>query len=289
VKYAFIERQSGSFPVQLLCRVLKVSKSGFYDWRGRAPSLRCARNAALVTQIRAVHAEHRQAYGAVKTWHTLNARGTACGKHRVARLRRENGIYAWRRSAFRPLAGMPRRAIAAPDLVRRRFWVGAPDRVWVGDMTFVRTVLGWLHVAVVLDLFSRKVIGWAMGEAANEALARNALDMAIAQRNPAGGLIHHTDQGTAYTASGYRSRMAERGILASNSGAGACYDNAVAESFFSTMKNELVHQSRFRDPGEARMALFDYIEVFYNRKRIHQSLGYRTPEPLELQYASTCP
>lgn len=289
MKYAFIERQCARFSVQMLCRAVKVSKSGYYDWLRRDSSSRELSDAGLVTHIRAVHQEHRQAYGALKTWQVLKSRGIACGKHRVARLRRQAGIQARRRSAYRNFAGQPRRAIAAPNLICRRFCAAAPNRIWVGDMTYVRTALGWLHVAVVLDLFSRKVIGWAMGEAANEALALSALNMAIAQRSPAAGLIHHTDQGTPYTAIGYRSRMSELGILASNSSTGACYDNAVAESFFSSMKNESTHHYRFRDRDEARMVVFDYIEAFYNRKRIHQYLGYQTPEATELECVSTYP
>jgi putative transposase len=289
VKYAFIKDHRVQFRVSSMCRVLRVSRSGYYAWHARAVSRRAREDMELVTQIRAVHGEHRAVYGAVKTWHTLKARGVACGKHRVARLRREAGIESVRKRAFRFMAGRQRRAIAAPDLVRRQFSAPAPNRVWVGDMSFIGTLAGWLHVAVIVDLYSRKVVGWSMGSGADETLALSALEMAIAHRRPAAGLVHHTDQGTAYTSRNYRHRLRIEGFRASNSAAGACYDNAAAESFFSTLKNELTHHCMFNTRAEARTAIFEYIEVFYNRKRIHQSLGYRSPEAVELAASPTCP
>ena len=289
MKYAFIKEHCSQFRVISMCRVLQASASGYYDWRGRGVSERMHADTQLLAQIRAVHSEHRQVYGAVKTWRTLKARGLACGKHRVARLRREAGIESVRKRAFRALAGRQRRALAAPDLLQRQFVAPAPNRIWVGDMTQIRTFAGWLYLAVLVDLYSRKVVGWAMGASANEGLALSALDMAIAHRRPPTGLIQHTDQGTAYTSRLYRARLSSAGLRASNSGAGACYDNAAAESFFSTLKNEMTHHVRFRSTQQARTAVFDYIEVFYNRKRIHQHLDYRTPEAVELGAYSTCP
>lgn len=289
MKYAFIKEHCSQFRVSSMCRVLQASASGFYDWRGRGESERMRANRQLLAQIQAVHSEHRQVYGAVKTWRTLKARGLACGKHRVARLRRAAGIESVRKRAFRPMAGRERRALAAPDLLQRQFLAAAPNRIWVGDMTQIRTFAGWLYLAILLDLYSRKVVGWAMGASANETLALSALNMAIAHRRPPTGLIQHTDQGTAYTSHHYRARLSSAGLRASNAGAGACYDNAAAESFFSTLKNEMTHQRRFRSTEDARTALFDYIEVFYNRKRIHQNLDYRTPEAVELGANSICP
>lgn len=289
MKYAFIKEHRVQFRVSSMCRVLQVSRSGYYGWCTGAASRRVREDMELIAQIQAVHTEHREVYGAVKTWHTLKARGVACGKHRVARLRREAGIESVRKRAFRFMAGRQRRAIAAPDLLRRQFGACSPNRVWVGDMTSIRTLAGWLHLAVIVDLYSRKVVGWSMANGADVTLALSALDMAIAQRRPAAGLIHHTDQGTAYTSRSYRSRLDSAGLRASNSAAGACYDNAAAESFFSTLKNELTHHCRFNTREQARAAVFHYIEAFYNRKRIHQHLDYRSPEAVELGPSSTCP
>jgi len=227
---------------------------------------------------------NRQAYGALKTWLALNEAGIPCGKHRVARLRREAGIVAKREARFRVTVEHHQTPQAAPDLLNRQFQAPAPDRVWVGDMTFIRTREGWLYLAILLDLFSRRVVGWSMGAKPDHTLCLDALGMACEQRRPEVGLIHHTDRGATYSARGYRERMAEAGIRASMSGRKSAYDNAVAESFFSNLKNELIHHFSFRTRDEARSAIFDYIELFYNRKRIHQSLGYRTPAQVEREW-----
>ena len=289
MKYAFIARHEAQFRIATMCRALSVSRSGYYDWQRRPRSGRKDADVGLLANIRAVHIEHRRAYGVLKTWRTLNERGIACGKHRVARLRRDAGIHALRQRSFRPRAGTVRRPIAAPDLVERRFAVSRPNVVWVGDMTFVRTMAGWLYLAILLDLYSRKVVGWAMGNFLNDDLAVAAIDMALIQRSPDPGLIVHTDQGTPYTSDKYRSRLHAAGIRPSNGAAGECWDNAVAESFFSSLKNELVHHCRFESRDEARAAIFKYIELFYNRKRIHQYLEYRCPASFELEAVSTCP
>jgi len=220
----------------------------------------------------------------LKTWLALNEAGIPCGKHRVARLRREAGIVAKREARFRVTVEHHQTPQAAPDLLNRQFQAPAPDRVWVGDMTFIRTREGWLYLAILLDLFSRRVVGWSMGAKPDHTLCLDALGMACEQRRPEVGLIHHTDRGATYSARGYRERMAEAGIRASMSGRKSAYDNAVAESFFSNLKNELIHHFSFRTRDEARSAIFDYIELFYNRKRIHQSLGYRTPAQVEREW-----
>ena len=234
--------------------------------------------------IRRTHLEFRQVYGAVKTWRTLRDRGIACGKHRVARLRREAGIEAGRRRRQRLTIEHHKTAAPAPDLLQRRFFAPMPDRIWSGDMTFVRTREGWLHVAVLLDLFSRKVVGWAMDQRPGQALHLGALQMAIEQRRPSPGLIHHTDRGIQYRTAAYVALLQQNGMRASMNGRKVPQDNAVAESFFSSLKNELTHHCDFKSRDEARAAIFYYIEVFYNRKRIHQSLGYRTPEDIERQW-----
>lgn len=284
MKYAFIRQQGEQFGIRYLCQALQVSPSGYYDWLGREPSRRSRSDQALLAHIRAAHVRHYQAYGAVKTWHYLNAIGIACGKHRVARLRKLAGIEAQRKRRFRVIVEHHHTPQAAPDLLRRQFNASAPNRAWVGDMTFIRTRQGWLHLVVLLDLFSRKVVGWAMGSQATTVLHQSALSMAILHRRPAAGLIHHTDRGVVYSAAAYREQMALARMLPSMNGGKTAYDNAVAESFFSNLKNEWVHHQDFKTREEAKLAIFDYIECFYNRNRIHQSMGYRTPDEVERLY-----
>jgi putative transposase len=217
----------------------------------------------------------------VKTWKELRERGLVCGKHRVARLRKQDGLQARRRCRFQITVANQHTAPAAPNLLERRFVAPAPNRIWVGDMTFIRTRTGFLYLAVLLDLFARNVVGWAMHERPNREVAMRALEMALARRQPQPGLVHHTDQGPLYSAYEYRDRLRTVGLVSSMSRRGDCLDNAVAESFFSNLKNELVHHCDFVSREAARTAIFDYIEVFYNRQRRHQSLNYLTPAQFE--------
>lgn len=280
MKYGFIRAHDRRFRVSAMCRVLRVSRSGYYDWRDRPESERTRREQGLLALIRRVHREAREAYGAKKTWLELNKAGIACGKHAVARLRRRAGIEARRKRRFRVMTEYHKVDIA-PHLVQRNFAAHGPDRIWVGDMTFVRTRQGWLHLAVLLDLYSRRVIGWAMGSQANQDLGLSALAMAIEQRRPAQGLIHHTDAGSPYRGRSYRDVLQNQGLRPSMNGRKSAYDNAVAESFFSNLKNELVHHCDFQTRDDARTAIFDNIELFYNRRRIHQTLGYVSPMQFE--------
>lgn len=284
MKYGFIRDHRSQFPVARLCRHLGVSRSGFHAWLDRPASARRVADERLLVDIRRVHLEHRQAYGGVKTWRTLNERGIACGKHRVFRLRREANVEARRVRRQRIMVEHHKTAAPAPDLLVRRFEAAFPNRIWAGDMTFIRTREGWLHLAVLLDLFSRKVVGWAMDHRPGQVLHLGALQMALAQRRPLPGLIHHTDRGPQYSTPAYRQLLDAHGLRASMNGRKVPQDNAVAESFFSNLKNELIHHCDFQSRDEARTAIFDYIELFYNRKRTHQSLGYRTPEQMERQW-----
>lgn len=284
MKYAFIQEHRHQFSVSKLCRLAQVSRSGFHAWRKRTPSLRAQRNAQLLIEIRRIHVEHRSAYGAVKTWRALQSRAVVCGKHRVARLRREGGVEVKRQQRQRVTVEHHKMAAPAPDLLVRQFSAPTPNRIWAGDMTFIRTREGWLHLAVLLDLFSRKVVGWAMDHRPGQALHVGALTMALATRRPKPGLIHHTDRGAQYRSGAYREVLATHGVLPSMNGRKVPQDNAVAESFFSTLKNELVHHCDFKSRGEARMAIRDFIEVFYNRKRIHETLGYKSPEQFEREW-----
>jgi len=284
VKYAFIKQHSGRHKLQSLSKVLEVSRSGYYAWLKRALSARTQANNELLEHIRTVHRKHRQAYGALKTWHYLQSQGIACGKHRVARLRKSAGIEAQRKRRFRVMVEHHHTPKAAPDLLQRQFSRDEPNRAWVGDMTFIRTRQGWLHLVVLVDLFSRKVVGWSMGDRATTALHQAALTMAITQRRPESGLVHHTDRGAVYSAPAYREQLAQAQMQPSMNGRKTAYDNAVAESFFSNLKNEWLHHHDFMTREDAKLAIFDYIECFYNRNRIHQSLGYRTPDEVERSY-----
>jgi len=283
VKYAFIREHQNEFGVARWCWLLQVSRSGYYHWFKRPESRRAREDRELLVHIRRVHLENRRAYGSVKTWRELCGQGVTCGKHRVARLRKRDGIEAQRKRRFRLTVQNRNTAPAAPNLLRQQFVATQPDRIWVGDMTFIRTRAGFLYLAVLLDLFARKVVGWSMHERPNLEVTLRALDMALEQRRPAPGLVHHTDQAPLYSAYEYRDRMQDHGLVPSMSGRGNCYDNAVAESFFSNLKNELVHHCNFHTREAARAAIFDYIEVFYNRQRRHQTLGYLSPAQYERQ------
>lgn len=283
MKYAFVRAHRHQFSVSRLCTALGVSRSGYYAACERAPSPRAQEDARLTGAIRAVHQGSREAYGAVKTWRVLRERGEACGRHRVARLRRQAGLIARRVRRFRAAYAARNATPPAPNLLQRYFQACRPNQVWVADITFIPTRCGWLYLAVQLDLYARRVVGWSMSTRMDRALVSDALSMAIIARRPAPGLIHHSDQGIQYTSAEYRARLAAHGIVQSMSRKGNCLDNACAESFFSTLKNELVHHSDFRDRDDARAAVFDYIEVFYNRQRRHQTLDYASPVSYEEQ------
>ena len=283
MKYRFMEDHRSEFRVSTMCRALDVSKSGFYAWRTRPLSARAQANARLLARIRDIYTQSRENYGGVKTWRALIEAGELCGLNRVARLRQNEGIYAKRVRRFRQAYAARNSVPAAPNLLVRHFQAPAPNRVWVGDISFIPTREGWLYLAVLLDLYSRRVVGWAMSGCMNRQLVIDALTMAIEHRQPAPGLVHHTDQGVVYATSAYRAILATRGIIASMSRRGDCYDNAVAESFFSNLKNELTWHCSFRRRDEARAAIFEYIEIFYNRQRLHQTLDYVSPVRYEEQ------
>jgi putative transposase len=281
VKYAFVRANREQFGIRCMCQVLQISRSGYYDWTAREQSERSKRDGVLLKEIRKVHEEMKEAYGAIKTWRVLQRSGTVCGKHRVARLRRQAGIEARRKRKFR-LAYQARYTAPAPaNLLRWPFTAAYPDQIWVTDVTFIPTRSGWLYLAVMIDLYTRLVVGWSMKDRPNQELVNEALMMAVEQRQPKPGLIHHSDQGILYSSGSYLALLKKYGMLRSMSGKGNCYDNAVAESFFSSLKNEIIHHRDYKTRDEARAEIFEYIELFYNRKRIHQSLDYQTPMKYE--------
>jgi putative transposase len=257
--------------------------SGFCAGRERQPSARALENERLARVITRVHHEFREAYGTERLWRELRDRGECCGRHRVARLRRRHAITTKRRRRFLRARAPYQLTPPAPNRLSWPFASPGPDRVWAGDMTQIPTRRGWLYLAVLLDLYSRRVIGWAMAERQGQELTVNALAMAIARRNPAPGLIHHSDRGTQYTSQAYRDQLTRHGLQASMSRVGMPYDNAVVESFFSSLKNELTHHERFETTDHACSKVFDYIEVFYNRQRKHRSLGYCSPVQFEIK------
>jgi putative transposase len=281
----FIEQQRHRFAVDMMCRLLRVSRSGFYAWRNRGPSHRVIQNRDLLNHIERIHQDNREAYGAVKTWRELLIQGIACGRHRVARLRQQAGIEARRSLRFRITTQSRKNQPSVPNLLRQRFSTPAPDRVWVGDITFIPTREGWLYLALLLDLFARRVVGWSMRGLLDTQLVLDALKMALLARRPLPGLIHHTDQGRQYVTTAYTQLLKVHGIHSSMSSKGNCYDNACAESFFSSLKNELTHFRHFNTREEAKTAIFEYIEIFYNRQRLHQTLDYLSPVEFERRAA----
>jgi putative transposase len=289
VRYACIARHRGEYPVRLMCRVLVVSPAGFYAWLTRAPSARAIADERLMLNIRVAHERSDRTYGAPRIQRDLRDDGLAVSTKRVARLMRQAR-----------LAGEPghRRAPrttdsahadpVAPNVLARQFDVSGArlDRVWVSDLTYVPTREGWLYLAVVLDLASRRVVGWGMGPSLEVGLALGALRMAIAARRPPAGLLHHSDRGSQYTCAEYTAVLAAHGMLASMSRKGDCWDNAVAESFFATLERELIARRDWRTRAEARQAIFQYIEIRYNRVRRHSTLGYVSPAQYETQLRS---
>jgi putative transposase len=276
-----MDQHRGEFRVLSMCRVLKVSRSGFYDWCSRAQSARALDDLRLTERIRHIHECNRQAYGVIKIHRELRIQGWRCGHNRVARLKRIAGIQTKRRRRFRVCYEWQQMPVAVPNVLNRQFKATKPNRTWVADTTFIATRAGFLYLAALLDLYSRRVVGWAMGHQHTQQLVSRALEMAIEQRAPKPGLIHHSDQGRQYTAGLYQQSLVQRGLVPSMSRKGNCYDNACAESFFSTLKNELIHHCDFHTREQARSAIFDYIELFYNRQRMHASLGYVSPAQFE--------
>lgn len=281
MKYQFVAAYQAEHRLTRLCQTLGVSRSGYYAWRRRPASPRTRANARLVGQMQQLHRQTKERYGAVKLWRALLASGVACGRHRVARLRRQYGLLARRVRRFRVVIEHHQFAPPAPNRLQQVFVAPAPNRIWAGDLTAIATRAGWVYLAVILDLYSRRVIGWAMSPRPDQHVALTALQMAMTHRRPRPGLIHHTDQGATYTSVAYQRQLVQTGLVASMSRKGNCYDNAVVESFFSTLKNELVHERDYHTREEAQAEVFEFIEVFYNRQRLHQTLGYVSPVQFE--------
>ncbi len=280
--FEFIRAEKAHYSVSELCKVLEVSRSGYYAWTRMEPSERARHSERLVCEIRVIHQRSEQRYGSPRVHAELRAHGHRVSKKRVARLMRHEGIRARPRRRFRVTTDSSHGLPVAPNLLDRDFTAGQPNRVWVGDITYIWTAQGWMYLAVLLDLYSRRVVGWALRPTLSRELALAALRMALRRRRPAPGLIHHTDRGCQYASQDYRAELAAHGISSSMSRAGDCWDNAPAESFFASLKKELVHGCAFATRTEAYDAIYAYIENFYNAERRHSAIGYVSPNEFEL-------
>jgi transposase InsO family protein len=278
VKYAFIAEHQEEYPVTLMCKVLEVSVSGYYASRQRPVSHHQREDARLAAEIQMIFLENRQVYGSPRIHAALRTRGRRCGRKRVVRLMQALGLQAKPHKRRKPtMTTSDPMARFAPNLLNRDFTATCPNSKWVTDITAIPTDEGWLYLAVMLDLFSRMVVGWAMDVSENEHLVTLALQMALARRHPQAGLLHHSDRGSEYTSLGYRALLAELGIEVSMSRTANCYDNAVMESFFDTLKSECVERTHFASRAQARAAIFEYLECWYNPVRLHSTLQYVSP------------
>lgn len=283
MRYKYIREHREEFSIKHMCQILDVTRSGYYAWSPEQTGVRAVENQVLVEQIQAEFKMSRKTYGSPRIQASLQRQGVACGRHRVARLMCREGISPQRRHRWYPTTTQRQPGvIAAPNHLSQNFSATAANKKWVSDFTYIDTTEGWLYLAVVLDLFSRKVVGWSMSDRMDTPLVEAALQMALQIRQPTTNLLHHSDQGSQYTSAAYQSKLMSANIQMSMSGVGNCYDNAVAESFFGTLKSECV-SSRFTTHALARTAIFEYIEVWYNRQRLHSTLGYLSPVEFELQ------
>jgi transposase InsO family protein len=279
--FEFIKKQQSQFPINRMCQVLGVSQSGYYAWSKRKPSKRSKENEALLEKIKEIFKESRQTYGSPRIYEALRQAGIGCSRNRVARLMRLNHIRVSRKRRRFPRTTQRRAGtLAAPNLLKGDFNPLYPNQAWVSDITYIDTAEGWLYLAAVMDLFARPIVGWAMEEHMESSLVEAAFSMAVVHRSPEVGWVHHSDQGSQYTSNDFRELLLKAGCQPSNSGVGRCNENAVMESFFSTLKAECAYY-QFESRSQAQLVIFEYIEVWYNRKRLHSSLGYLSPARFE--------
>ena len=270
-----------TWPLRVMCRVLRVSPSGYYAWCGRPPSPRFHHRRQLLAAIREVHQTSRRTYGSPRVTAALKKREVACCENTVAKIMHEDGLAAKLKRRFKATTDSSHDLPVAPNRLARDFVRSRPNEVWVSDITFIATEEGWLYLAAALDLYSRRIVGWAMGERITTDLVASALEMAVVNRQPPRGLMHHSDRGCQYASGAFAQRLKAHGMICSMSRKGNAYDNAVMESFFGTLKRELVSSGQYATRDQARKAIFEWIEVFYNRQRLHSTLGYRSPAEFE--------
>jgi len=280
-RYGFVKRHEGEYRVMTMCAVVGVSSSGYYAWQKRGESLRWLSNCALLTKVKLAHERSRRTYGSPRITAALKTQGEYCSEKRIARLMQQHGIRAKTSKKFRVTTHSRHHYPVLPNVLNRQFAVSAANRVWVSDITYLWTQEGWLYLAGVLDLYSRQIVGWALGERIDGRLAMTALQQALGRRRPQPGLVHHSDRGVQYAATPYQQLLRDRQVIGSMSRKGNCWDNAVMESFFATLKRELTACEPFVTREEAKAKVFEYIEVFYNRCRRHSTLGYVSPVEFE--------
>jgi putative transposase len=284
VRFGFVDAEKAQYPVGVLCRALNVSRSGYYQWLRRPACERDRQDEQLSVSINASHRRSRRRYGSPRIHRDLRAQGIRVGRKRIERIMRERGIVARRKRRFRKTTDSNHPFPTAPNVVSRCFQVERPNTIWAGDITYVWTEEGWLYLAVILDLFSRRVVGWAVDDTLDRRLALAALDRALAARRPPPGLVHHSDRGSQYASHDYRNSLSQRGLICSMSRKGDCWDNAVVESFFSTIKAELLDDDTWPSKAAAENAIAAYIDGFYNLTRRHSTLDYVSPAEFELRF-----
>lgn len=287
MRYEFIECHRSAFRVTKMCQVLEVLRSAYYAWRKRPKSIRERENDQLLENIKQIHSASRHLYGSPKITAELHDQGILCGHNRVARLMKHNKIRAKTKRRFKVTTRSDHKLPVAPNILNRRFYAEAPDRVWLSDITYIRTQQGWLYLAAILDVYSRQIVGWSMDAYLGDQLVLKVLKQALGRRQSASGLLFHSDRGVQYASNSVRALLKERELIQSMCGKGNCYDNAMMESFFATLKTELVYFETYRTRAEAKQSIFEYIEVFYNRIRKHSALGYLSPVQFENQLKAT--
>jgi transposase InsO family protein len=287
MKYRFIEKHQDRYSVGRVCALLGISRSGYYAWKKRKPSQREQTNQALIDHIRRIHKMSRKAYGSPRVYAQLKKQGYTCNQKTVARLMHQDGLKGQRKYRKVITTNSKHSFPVAPNVLNREFQAEKPNQKWVADITYIPTEEGWLYVAGVLDLFSRKIVGWEMSSQIDAALVEDALRMALYQRQPGKGLLHHSDRGSQYASYQIRNILDANQVQVSMSGKGNCYDNAVMESFWATLKNEWVHHQKYKTRSQARTDIFGYIEGFYNTVRLHSTLGYLSPAEFEAKYQNS--
>ncbi len=277
MKYRFMDRYRSEFRVERMCKALEVSRSGYYGWRKRPSSKRQRENEEMLMEIQESHKRSKGTYGSPRVTEDIRAKGIRCGKNRVAKIMRENGIVAKSRRKFKATTNSKHNLPVAENLLEQKFVTDGPNKVWASDISYIPTLEGWLYIVVILDVFSRQVVGWAMSDRLTAEFVIRALYQAIGRRQPSSGIIFHSDRGVQYACAAFKDVLSQYGFRQSMSRKGNCYDNALVESFFHTLKTEHVYSHRYATRADARQSIFEYIEMFYNRVRRHSTLGYLSP------------